>query len=102
MVYHTIRLSKGGDLALPGLWEGEADETGHSEESGVEGGVEWSERGGLGVGVCLGGGGGGWGGCKYLHHFMLDVLLASSALVFAHSSFFYVAVLPVFDPNHLP
>ena len=28
----------------------EAEETGHSEESGVEGEVEWSERGG-----------GGWG-----------------------------------------
>ena len=24
---------------------GEAEETGHSEESGVEGGVKWSERG---------------------------------------------------------
>ena len=30
---------------------GEAEETGHSEESGVGGEVEWSERGGLGVGV---------------------------------------------------
>ena len=33
---------------------GEAEETGHSEESGGEGEVEWSERGELGVGV-------GWG-----------------------------------------
>ena len=36
---------------------GEAEETGHSEESGVE----WSERGGLGVGVGWGKGGGGGG-----------------------------------------
>ena len=38
---------------------GEAEETGHSEESGMEGEVEWSERGGLGVGVGWGRGGGG-------------------------------------------
>ena len=29
----------------------EAEETGHSEESGVEREVEWSERGELGAGV---------------------------------------------------
>ena len=35
---------------------GEAEETGHSEESGVEGGGgEWSEGGELGVGVGRGG-----------------------------------------------
>ena len=51
MVYRTIRLSKGDDRALPGLLGGEAEETGHSEESGVEGEVEWNERGELGVGV---------------------------------------------------
>ena len=54
LVYCTIRLSKGDDRALPGLWGGEAEETGHSEESGVEGGVEWSERGGAGGGSGLG------------------------------------------------
>ena len=59
-MYRTIRLSKGDDRALPGLWGDEAEETGHSEESGVEGEVEWSERGGLGVGVVWGRGG-KWG-----------------------------------------
>ena len=38
---------------------GEAEETGHSEESGMEGEVEWSERGELGVGVGWGREGGG-------------------------------------------
>ena len=61
LVYRTIRLSKGDDRALPGLWGVEAEETGHSEESGVEGEVEWSEGGelGLGVGSSWGRGGGG-------------------------------------------
>ena len=54
LVYRAIRLSKGDDRALPGLWGGEAEETGHIEESGVEGDVEWSEREELGKGV-------GWG-----------------------------------------
>ena len=34
LVDRTIRLSKGDDRALPGRWGGEAEETGHSEESG--------------------------------------------------------------------
>ena len=59
LVYRTIRLSTGDDQALPGLWGGEAEETGHSEESGVEGEGEWSERGRLGVRVGWGRRGGG-------------------------------------------
>ena len=49
LVYHTIRLLKGDDRALLGLWRGEAEKTGHSEVSGVKGGVEWNERGEVGV-----------------------------------------------------
>ena len=41
LVYHTIRLSKGDDRALLGLWGGEAEETGHSEVSGVKGMKCW-------------------------------------------------------------
>ena len=44
LVYRTIRLSKGDDRALPGLWGVEAEETGHSEES-VWGGEIRSEEG---------------------------------------------------------
>ena len=45
LVYHwsIIRLSKGDDRALLGLWGGEAEEAGHSEVSGVKGEVERSE-----------------------------------------------------------
>ena len=45
---------------------GEAEETGHSEESGVEGEVEWSERGGVGGGGGLGKGDGGLVGSAWL------------------------------------
>ena len=50
LVYRTIRLSKGDDRAFLGLWRGEAEETGHSEESGVWGEAEWNEWGGGGGG----------------------------------------------------
>ena len=50
LVYHIIRLSKGDDRALLGLWGVEAEETGHSEVSRVKGEVEWNERGAVGGG----------------------------------------------------
>ena len=58
-------LSKGDDRDLLGLWGDEAEEKGHSEVSGLKGGAEWNERGGVGGGrgFKLGGRGGGGGGC---------------------------------------